>query len=581
MLMTHPQKIKPGAAKKAGILFVLCAATAIATPAQTFTSLYSFCAQGGSNCTDGANPGAGLVQGTGGNSGYFYGTTQNGGANGAGFGGYGTVFSITPAGARTTLYSFNATDGEWPSAGLVLGAVGSTVGNFYGTTQNGGANDNGTVFSITAGGTRTTLYNFCSQSGCKDGAVPTAGLVQDSAGNFYGVTQESGANGFGEVFKLTLSGSTLTFKVVYSFCSQTDCADGVYPSAGLVLDSSGNLYGTAPCTGVETTINAWWNPIAFPGIQKQTALVVWAVSDGGANTATPSFVATPVTCSGSDAGLGPMPDYLGTTGTTFQSAYTAFLTALFQQYGNDPRIAYIRVGLADGGETFPTCLAELESYDGLSDPLFQTQWTSYVTGMLATMNTIRTGPPTYNLAPGMVALDCFESCATHGTTFPDAVANAAAGYGFGIGQEAFSQPDITNYGMGQPCTADWCNEFNTQGSVFHELQFNPNFPGGGTPTTLLPFATLLKTNVVEMSPCLTQGTGCELPVLAVAYDPGYMWSGEGPIDQCNYQQAIATFEGKAPICTPPAVPGLLGRILAFIKQLLVGLFHFLFGWIRI
>src|SRR5579871_5372491 len=115
------------------------------------------------NCTDGFEPSGTLVQGTDGN---LYGTTLWGGThnNGCSGGfGCGTVFKITPTGALTTLYSFcpqtNCPDGIGPNT-LVQG----TDGNFYGTTQQGGANcyDCGTVFKITPMGTLTTLYSFCT-----------------------------------------------------------------------------------------------------------------------------------------------------------------------------------------------------------------------------------------------------------------------------------------------------------------------------------------------------------------------------------------------------------------------------------
>jgi len=266
----------------------------------TLTSLYSFCAL--SSCADGDNPYAALVQGTDGN---FYGTTQFGGASGygtvfkitpsgalttlygfdykdggqlegalvqgtdgnfygttveGGTAGYGTVFKITPSGALTTLYSFcsgyylsgakiECADGMAPSfyGSLVQG----TDGNFYGTTTWGGANDLcrlsayivgcGTVFKITPSGTLTTLYSFCSQSGCTDGSQPDAGLVQATDGNLYGTTSSGGAHGFGSVFKIT-PGGTLT--ALYSFGSQTNCADGNSPFAPLVQDTDGNFYGT-------------------------------------------------------------------------------------------------------------------------------------------------------------------------------------------------------------------------------------------------------------------------------------------------------------------------------------------------
>ena len=121
----------------------------------------------------------------------------------------GTIFKITPTGTLTTLYSFCTQsgcadgDGENPIGGLVQ----ATNGDFYGTTFNGGANDEGTVFEITPGGTLTTLYSFCAQSGCTDGYAPLAGLVQATNGTLYGTTGYGGASGThsaGTVFSLSV-----------------------------------------------------------------------------------------------------------------------------------------------------------------------------------------------------------------------------------------------------------------------------------------------------------------------------------------------------------------------------------------
>ena len=206
------------------------------TPAGKLTTLYDFCSQ--TNCTDGEYPNAGLVLAS---NGKFYGTTTAGGANN-----FGTVFEITSAGELTTLYSFcsqtNCTDGEEPYATLVR----ATNGNLYGTTEYGGANSSGTVFEITPAGKLTTLYSFCPQPNCTDGYYPVAALVQATNGNFYGTTPDGGASGSGTVFEITPAGKLTT---LYSFCSKTDCADGEYPVAGLVQTTNGNLYGTTEVGG--------------------------------------------------------------------------------------------------------------------------------------------------------------------------------------------------------------------------------------------------------------------------------------------------------------------------------------------
>ena len=199
------------------------------TPSGTLTTLHTF------NGTDGDNPQAGLIQATDGN---FYGTTFSGGTSNYCGGGCGTVFKITPGGSLTTLHSFSGTDGYNVQAGLVEGSD----GNFYGTTVNGGAQNVGEVYKITPSGSLTVLYSFCSQTGCTDGAYPKAGLMQATDGNFYGTTSAGGANNSqGTVFAITPGGSLTT---LYSFCAQTGCADGTTPVAGVVQASDGNFYGT-------------------------------------------------------------------------------------------------------------------------------------------------------------------------------------------------------------------------------------------------------------------------------------------------------------------------------------------------
>jgi uncharacterized repeat protein (TIGR03803 family) len=220
------------------------------TPGGTLTTLYSFCTQfSGGLCLDGSNPTAGLVQGVNGN---FYGTTQGGGTGSGIAGGGGTIFEITAAGKLTTLYNFcsqtNCTDGATPSAALVLG----TDGNFYGTTSQGGTNVNnpdcpsgcGTIFKFTPGHELTTLYNFCSTSSCIDGYKPAAALVQGSDGALYGTVTSGGdtSSEAGLIFRITPGGQ---ISLVYSFCAQSGCPDGAYPYAGLTLGSDGNFYGTA------------------------------------------------------------------------------------------------------------------------------------------------------------------------------------------------------------------------------------------------------------------------------------------------------------------------------------------------
>jgi uncharacterized repeat protein (TIGR03803 family) len=159
-----------------GVVFSITAAGAL-------TPLHSF--NGGS---DGANPVGQLTQGT---NGVLYGTAYAGGANGDG-----TVFQITTGGAFSVPYSFTGgSDGAYPAAGLALGSD----GNFYGTTYGGGTNSDGGIFKITPQGALTPLYLF---TGGDDGSSSLALLVQGNDGNFYGTTQYGGSNGDGVVFSI-------------------------------------------------------------------------------------------------------------------------------------------------------------------------------------------------------------------------------------------------------------------------------------------------------------------------------------------------------------------------------------------
>jgi uncharacterized repeat protein (TIGR03803 family) len=201
-----------------------CGTVFVVPPSGSETVLHSFTDSG-----DAAYPDAGLIADASGN---LYGTTNSGGAYGAG-----TVFKLTPSGSETVLYSFINTSGALPGkAGLIADAS----GNLYGTTNSGGAYSYGTVFKLTPSGSETVLYSF---TGGSDGRGPEAGLIFDASGNLYGTTFSGGAHGYGTVFKLTPSGSET---VLHSFTG----SDGAYPAAGLIADAAGNLYGTTVEGGV-------------------------------------------------------------------------------------------------------------------------------------------------------------------------------------------------------------------------------------------------------------------------------------------------------------------------------------------
>ena len=290
--------------------------------AQTLTTLHSF------DVTDGEDPIAGLIQATDGN---FYWTTEIGGAHG-----YGAVFKITPTGKLTTLYSFcsqsGCADGERPYGVLVQ----ATNGDFYGTTFFGGANCTdeacGTVFKITPSGTLTTLYSFCSQSGCTDGSLPLGTLIQATNGDLYGTTETGGTcvftQGCGTVFKITPSGVLTT---LYRFCAQTNCPDGEEPYAGLVQAANGNFYGTTEYGGTETL-----------------AGTVFKITPSGTLTTLYSFCSQSGFCTDGESPTGTLVqaangNFYGTTlsggadlaGTVFKITPSGTLTTLHTFSGTD------------------------------------------------------------------------------------------------------------------------------------------------------------------------------------------------------------------------------------------------------
>ena len=247
------------------------------TTGGTFTRIYAFCAL--TKCADGSQPWGGLSLGLDGN---LYGTTEGGGTVGSG-----TVFKLTPAGALTTVWSFdNAADGAAPWYPPIQGLDGSfygvsntvyagdygalfkltptakppykesvpvdfnftngnepnlpvqgTDGNFWGTTVGGGTSNLGVLYKTTPAGKLTVLHDFTGYP--SDGTNPLGALVQGNDGNYYGVTYVGGASNLGTVFKVTAAGK---YTLLHSFAGYPN--DGTHPRSGLVVGSDGNLYGT-------------------------------------------------------------------------------------------------------------------------------------------------------------------------------------------------------------------------------------------------------------------------------------------------------------------------------------------------
>ena len=198
-------------------------------------------------------------------AGNLYGTTFYGGAYGLG-----VVFKLDTSNKETVLYSFaGGSDGANPYAGLIL----DSAGNFYGTTTAGGSPvcQCGTIFKLSSSGRETVLYRF---RGGTNGAMPWSDLISDSAGNLYGTTTSGGHNNYGTVFKLSNAGEE---SVLYRFRAGSD---GAVPIGGLIRDSEGNLYGTTSCYEVFDC-----NGALFEIDTSNRLSVLWAVGDSQADLA--------------------------------------------------------------------------------------------------------------------------------------------------------------------------------------------------------------------------------------------------------------------------------------------------------
>ncbi len=301
------------------------------TPSGGYTLLYSFCAEGGGCLSTGAIPTGGVTLGFDGN---LWGTTANGGKDGAG-----TAFKITPSGTLTSLYQFtNGTDDSAPTYTLIQGQDGNMYGvsevqyqgqygsffklstkgkitahpfaltngatpnlpvqgtdlNFYGTTQGGGdpTCKCGVIYKATAAGKITALHVFKGYP--NDGYRPIGILVQGSDGAFYGTTYQGGANNIGSVFKITAAG---VYTMLYSFGTVTP--DASEPISGLTVGSDGKFYGTGShggskgdgalyqitSTGTESLVYSFCSVSCTDGFSPTTPMVLHTNGKFYGNTA--------------------------------------------------------------------------------------------------------------------------------------------------------------------------------------------------------------------------------------------------------------------------------------------------------
>ena len=216
------------------------------TPTGEISTVYTFCSL--PNCADGQGPLTPIL----GSDGNFYGITVSGGASSGSQKGSGTVFKLTLAGKLTTLYTFQSFGNSAPNGDAPMGIVLASDGNFYGTTMAGGTAPFpwGTIFRITPSGQFKVLYNFCSQTNCTDGQVPEFPPIQGRDGNFYGTTFEGGTQSGGVIYELTPAGA---YTVLHNFCyNGPNCSNNAYPTR-LVQDANGNFFGTSWFAGGSDT----------------------------------------------------------------------------------------------------------------------------------------------------------------------------------------------------------------------------------------------------------------------------------------------------------------------------------------
>lgn len=252
----------------------------------TYAVIHSFCHD--TNCTDGSIVNIGLAyagQASGqpyDGSSPLFGTTYVGGANNMG-----AVYELSPSGSGWNFQVIHSYSSGFHGGELLV----DSLGNLLGTTLLGGANSGGTLYKLAAGTwTETTLHNFGAEANFADGWEPSGRLLMDSAGNLFGTTGGGGTgvhctatHGCGVVFERKANGN---FKVLYDFCSLKTCKDGEFPQSGVIMDSTGNLLGTTDegGTGPGGTVfsldhaNSWAESVIYDFCSQQNC------TDGAALT---------------------------------------------------------------------------------------------------------------------------------------------------------------------------------------------------------------------------------------------------------------------------------------------------------
>jgi hypothetical protein len=231
---------------------------------------------------------------------------------------------------------------------------------------------------------------------------------------------------------------------------------------------------------------------------KKVNIIVWPVSYGATNTATPGYVlqdlgtVNTTTCNGET-----IPNYFA---AAFQTPYRAFMAQVVQHFSSNASVGYIRFGLAQGGESFPALGFDQDpicsnAFKGSSGWGWTTTgWTNYLTSMLDYEKSLASPKQL------MVGINLVEN----DLNIPNAVAAKAVANGIGFGNQGLQLNDSVHFNAGQPCQGNWCALFNRySGQVPLELQtVSQSDPSGGPPVgslaDLLPFAVSQHANVFEI-----------------------------------------------------------------------------------
>ncbi|HTS17564.1 MAG TPA: choice-of-anchor tandem repeat GloVer-containing protein [Verrucomicrobiae bacterium] len=236
----------------------------------------------------------------------FIGTTTSGGSNG-----FGTAFQMTSQGTVTTFYTFSGSNGVMDGSSPGLSSVQNHSGAYYGITQDGGTNASGLIFTLSTSGTLTPVYEFCSAANCADGNSPSA-LATLVGSDFYGTTDGGGANNDGTVFKLAVSGGSSGGGCTYELGStnQNFAAAGGSSTVGVIASNgcawsamsndgfitiTGSTNGTGNGTvHYSVAANTSTNPLS--GSMTIAGLTFTVTQDGaGVSTGSCTFTVSPTT----------------------------------------------------------------------------------------------------------------------------------------------------------------------------------------------------------------------------------------------------------------------------------------------